>query len=197
MIKFYINGQEVYVKIEDEETVGNVLQSFEQICEENEAAVIGISVNGKKITAESFDEEAKKSLTNNETFEFTVITKEDIKQSFTKLSELFSQLAVKMEEVPSELQNGRNKEVSESIKKLADSIDQFSHTAALATLYPETFTATSIDGMPFNDFFANFSPILKDFEEALQNNDTVMIGDLSEYEICPRLKAISLALKQN
>ena len=36
----------------------------------------------------------------------------------------------------------------------------------------------------------------KDFEQALQNNDSVMIGDLSEYEICPRLSAISNTLKQ-
>ncbi len=48
--------------------------------------------------------------------------------------------------------------------------------------------------MQFNEFFADFSPILIDFEQALQNNDTVLIGDLSEYEICPRLKAISEAL---
>ena len=196
MIEFYINGQSVDVKIEDEETIGDVLNSLEQICEENEASVIGITVNGTKITAETFDDEAKKPLTNNEKFEFTIITKEDIKQSFVKLSELFAELADRMEQVPSELQNGKNVEVSESIKKVADSIDQFSHTAALASLYPETFANTSIDGMSFNDFFANFSPVLKDFEEALQNNDTVMIGDLSEYEICPRLKAIAEALRR-
>ena len=50
-------------------------------------------------------------------------------------------------------------------------------------------------GGNIEDFFAEFSPILKDFEDALQNNDTVMLGDLSEYEICPRLKDISKALK--
>lgn len=196
MIEFYINGQNVDVKIEDEETVGDVLNSLEQICEENEAAVIGISVNGVKITAESFDQEAKKELTNNDKFEFTIITKNDIKQSFIKLSELFAELSSKMEEVPSLLQNGKKLEVSESIKKVADSIDQFSHTAALASLYPETFSNNTIDNMSINDFFADFSSVLKDFEEALQNNDTVMIGDLSEYEICPRLKAISEALRR-
>lgn len=196
MIEFYINGQSVDVKIEDEETVGDVLNSLEQICEENEAAVIGISVNGVKITAESFDQEAKKELTNNDKFEFTIITKNDIKQSFIKLSELFAELSSKMEEVPSLLQNGKKLEVSESIKKVADSIDQFSHTAALASLYPETFSNNTIDNMSINDFFADFSSVLKDFEEALQNNDTVMIGDLSEYEICPRLKAISEALRR-
>ncbi|MCR4579343.1 MAG: hypothetical protein K5681_03245 [Treponema sp.] len=196
MIEFYINGQQIDVKIEDEETIGDVLHSFEEICEENEASVIGITVNENKITAENFDEEAKKALEGNEKFDFTVITKDDIKQSFIKLSELFSELSEKMEEIPSELQNGKNQEVSESIKKLADSIDQFSHTAALASLYPESFSNTSIDGMSFNDFFGDFSPVLKDFEEALQNNDTVTIGDLSEYEICPRLKAIAKALKE-
>ena len=49
--------------------------------------------------------------------------------------------------------------------------------------------------MNFNDFFKEFSPVLLDYEQALQSNDTVLIGDLSEYEICPRLQAISEALK--
>ena len=51
-------------------------------------------------------------------------------------------------------------------------------------------------GKYFADFFEDFSPILHDFEDAMKNNDTVLIGDLSEYEICPRLKSISEALKQ-
>lgn len=196
MIEIYINGQLVDAQIEGEETVGDVLKSFEMTCEQNEAAVIGITVNGKQITAEVFDEESEKKLDTNTKFEFTVVTKNDIKASFKKLSELFTELSVQMEKVPMELQNGNNKEVSESIKKLADSIDQFCHIATLASLFPETFTTPSVAGINFNDFFKDFSPILKDFEEALQNNDSVMIGDLSEYEICPRLQSISEALKQ-
>ena len=194
MIEFYINGQQVDVQLEDEQTIGDVLQSFEKTCEENEAAVIGIIVDGKQITAELFDEEAKKPLDKNTKFEFSIVTKNDIKASFEKLAELFNELALQMEGVPLALQSGKNLEVSESIKKLADSIDQFCHIATLASLFPETFTSSALGGINFKDFFADFSPILKDFEDALQNNDTVMLGDLSEYEICPRLKEISQAL---
>lgn len=196
MIEIYINGQQVEAQIEGEETVGEVLKSFEMTCEENEAAVIGILVDGKQITAEIFDEEAAKKLEKNTKFEFTVVTKNDITESFKKLSELFTELSVQMENVPMELQKGNNKEVSESIKKLADSIDQFCHIATLASLFPETFKTPLLNDLNFNDFFKDFSPILKDFEDALQNNDSVMIGDLAEYEICPRLQSISQALKQ-
>ena len=69
MIEFYINGQQVEVQIEDEQTIGDVLKSFESTCEENDAAVIGIKVDGKQITAELFDEEASKPLTKNTKFE--------------------------------------------------------------------------------------------------------------------------------
>jgi len=195
MIEFYINGQQVEVQIEDEQTTGDVLRSFEATCEENEAAVIGITVDGRKITADVFDEEAQKPLGANTKFEFSIVTKNEIKASFEKLSELFSELASQMESVPVALQSGKNLEVSESIKKLADSIEQFCHIATLASLFPDSFKDVSLNGMNFKDFFADFSPILKDFEDALQNNDTVMLGDLSEYEICPRLKEISAALK--
>ena len=196
MIDFFINGQKIEVQIEDEQTIGDVLSSFEKTCEENQAAVIGIAVDGKTITAETFDDEALKPLSKNMKFEFSVVTKSDIQMSLTKLSELFANLAGQMESVPSALQSGKNKEVSESIKNVADSIDQFCHVAALASLFPETFNIINIDGVSFKDFFADFSPILKDFEDALKNNDTVMIGDLSEYEICPRLQAISKALEK-
>lgn len=195
MIELYINGQKIDVQIEDEETIGDVLHSFELTCEENKAAVIGILVDGKQITADIFDEESVKPLEKNTKFEFSIVTENDIKASYTKLSELFNELANQMEEVPVELQNGKNLEVSQSIKNVADSIEQFCHIATLASLFPETFTNTSINGMSFQEFFNDFSPILADFEEALKNNDQVMIGDLSEYEICPRLQAISQALK--
>ena len=195
MVEFYINGQQVEVQLEDEQTVGDVLKSFESTCEENDAAVIGIAVNSKQITAELFDEEAAKPLGSNTKFEFSIVTKNDIKASFEKLSELFNELAAQMEGVPVALQSGKNAEVSESIKRLADSIEQFCHVATLASLFPDTFSTSSLNGISFKDFFAEFSPILKDFEDALQNNDTVMLGDLSEYEICPRLKEISKALQ--
>ena len=42
MISFYINGDPVEVQLEGEETIGDVLKSFEITCEENAAAVIGI-----------------------------------------------------------------------------------------------------------------------------------------------------------
>jgi hypothetical protein len=192
---FYVNGEKIDVKLEDEKTIGDVLKSFEVTCEENNAAVIGISIDGKTITADIFDEESKKELSENTKFEFSIINVETIKDSFASLANLFNELSTKMEEVPVLLQKNETKLASESITKLADSINHFCHLAALASLFPETFTNTTIDGMNFNDFFKDFSPILADFEQALQNNDTVMIGDLAEYEICPRLQKISESLK--
>ncbi len=196
MISFYINGEPVEVQLEGEETIGDVLKSFEITCEENAAAVIGITVDGTTITADTFDAEAGKPLGADTKFEFSVVTKDSIKQSFAALSQLFAELSEQMENVPVALQSGKNKEVSESIKKVADSIDNFCHIAALATLFPKDFSNTKIEGKDFSDFFQEFSPVLVDFEQALTNNDTVLIGDLSEYEICPRLKAISTALTQ-
>lgn len=195
MIEVYINGSKTDAQLESEQTIGDVLRSFEITCEQNDAAVIGIAVDGNQINAEDFDSEANKPLGENTKFEFSVITKQAIKDSFENLSKCFDSLSVKMENIPVDFQNGKATNVTSSIKELADTIDDLCHIAALATLFPETFTNTTIDGKNFNDFFQEFSPILLDYEKALQANDTVLIGDLSEYEICPRLQAISEALK--
>lgn len=195
MIEVYINGNKIDAQLENEQTIGDILRSFEVTCEANEAAVIGITVDNKPVSADDFDSIAKEPLQENTKFEFSVITKQTIKESFENLSECFNLLSEKMENIPMDFQNGKIETVTNSIKELADNIDSFSHIAALASLFPESFSTTTIDGKNFNDFFKEFSPILLDYENALQANDTVLIGDLSEYEICPRLRAISEALK--
>lgn len=192
---FYINDEKVDITIEEEKTVGDVLKSFEITCEENNAAVIGISINDKNITAEIFDEVSKEPLTEEMIFRFNVVTKQNISDSFSHLSVLFRQLAKRMQNIPVELQSGKAREAHDSIKTLADSIDEFCHIAALASLFKE-YTEVKINDMPFIEFFKDFSPVLSDFEEALKANDTVSVGDLSEYEICPRLEAIAQALEE-
>ncbi|MBR5401472.1 MAG: hypothetical protein IK102_06645 [Treponema sp.] len=196
MVSFYINGVQADIQLENEKTIGDILTPFAKYCDDNDSAVIGIVVDGKTVTAEDFEKTSALPLGSDTKFEFSVVTKKEIHESFEKLAGLFEELSTKMEDVPVSLQSGKTKEVSESIKTVAESIDQFCHVAALASLFPQDFGNAQIDGKNFTEFFNEFAPVLKDFELALQNNDTVLIGDLSEYEICPRLKAISQSLQK-
>lgn len=190
----FMNGEKIDATLENEKTVGDILKSFELTCEENDAAVIGIIINGKNVTADDFDEISKEEIKDSTKIEFSVVTKQTIADSLKKTADLFKKLEQEMKKIPVQFQNGKEKEANLSIKSLADSIEDFCHIAALASLFKE-YSIVSIDGKPFNDFFADFSPILSDFEQALKDNDTVTIGDLAEYEICPRLQAIAETLE--
>ena len=194
-MEIHINGEKIDARIEDEKTVGDILKAFEIDCQKQDAAVVGILIDGKKITAENFDEEAKQELSGNEKFEFDVVTKNSLKGEFKGLSIVFRELSKKMENVPLALQTGKDNEANGDIKILANAVEDFCHTATFASLFEE-FSLIRVEEKPLSEFFADFSPILEDFEEALKTGDTVGIGDLAEYEICPRLKSLADALEE-
>lgn len=194
-MEIHINGEKIDARIEDEKTVGDILKAFEIDCQKQDAAVVGILIDGKKITAENFDEEAKHELSGNEKFEFDVVTKNSLKEEFKGLSIVFRELSKKMENVPLALQTGKDNEANGDIKILANAVENFCHTATFASLFEE-FSLIRVEEKPLSEFFADFSPILEDFEEALKTGDTVGIGDLAEYEICPRLKSLADALEE-
>ncbi len=194
-MEIHINGKKIDARIEDEKTVGDILKAFEIDCQKQDAAVVGILIDGKKITAENFDEEAKHELSGNEKFEFDVVTKNSLKEEFKGLSIVFRELSKKMENVPLALQTGKDNEANGDIKILANAVEDFCHTATFASLFEE-FSLIRVEEKPLSEFFADFSPILEDFEEALKTGDTVGIGDLAEYEICPRLKSLADALEE-
>lgn len=187
-----VNGQDVDVTLEDEKTVGDVLKSFEDAASQNEATTVGIVLNGETISPDHFDEILGHPLEDKTSLELTVLTKGQLVDSLKGISDQISKLA--LDEIPVLLQGGKDKEVASIIDSLASDCSAFFHTATMTSLFPELYGRLTIDGAAFLDFFKDFLPILSDLKDAMEGNDTVTVGDLAEYEISPRLKAITQAI---
>lgn len=72
-----------------------------------------------------------------------------------------------------------------------------SKTISLLSLFPRYFNETKINDEMILDYLNKFSSILIEFENALANNDKVLVADLAEYEIAPSLETLSLFCKNN
>ncbi|WP_147612358.1 hypothetical protein [Treponema pectinovorum] len=195
-MELFVNGQKLDIQLENEKTVGDVLKSFETECEKTNATTVSIVLNGKNVYANDFEESCKEELKEDTKIELEVISQTAIEQSFNELKDEAKKISEELKSISVKLQSGKDKEVSVIITSLADFIDRVCHTASLATLFPKRFGSIKIEDKNFSQFFAEFSPVLKDFEAALTSKDTVMLGDLAEYEISPRLDKISLALEE-
>ncbi|MCR5218780.1 hypothetical protein [Treponema sp.] len=194
-MKLIINGQNADVTLEDEKTAGQVLKAFEEEAVKNNAATIGIKINGKRILADDFDQACQIELAEDTLIELEVISESEIRNSFISCVSLFEKLTEDLSNVSIYLQGGKDKEAHAIIANLADAVDSFCRTATFSALFPETYTAIKVDGQDMGEFFKEFTPLLADFKEALENNDTVTTGDIAEYEISPRLRKLSQSVK--
>lgn len=194
-MEFYLNGEVLDITLEGEKTVGEVLRSFEKTAQENNCATIAINVDGKKIEAEEFDKVAMQELRDDTRIELTAVSQDSVAQAFKESSEEISKTVDLLLELPVLLQSGSNSKVKDSITRLADAVDNFCHITALSSLFPEKFGKISVDGKNLSEFFADFTPVFNDLNGAMESGDTVLLGDLAEYEISPRLKALAAAVK--
>lgn len=195
-MEFFVNNNKLDITLENEKTIGDVLRSFEEECAKNNATTIKVIINGKTMRAEDFDSVGSQEINDSTKLELTVISQDDISENFKNIKLRCQEIAPSLQEISVKLQIGKDKEANALIAQLADLLDNFCHTASLSSLFPDKFKELLIDGKSFSDFFADFTQILNDFEQAIASKDTVLIGDLSEYEISPRLLAIADAIKE-
>jgi hypothetical protein len=57
-------------------------------------------------------------------------------------------------------------------------------------------TSISVDGAQMPDFYGSFNEVLRQLTEAFEHKDAVLIGDLAEYEILPRMKSFFAAMRE-
>ncbi len=194
-MELIVNGQKLDITLENERTVGEVLKAFEEEAARNQATTVGITLNGKDVSAEDFEKAIATPLSDDTKIELSVVSQKEIKEAFQKSADHFTELSQKLSDVSLLLQSGKDKEASAIITELAAEVEAFCHSATLSALFPETYKSVSIEGKDIGSFFEELAPILSDFENALADKDTVTLGDLSEYEIAPRLTSLSDAIK--
>lgn len=193
-MNFYVNGNKLDITLENEKTVGDVLKGFEEEAEKNDATTVSIELNGKVIDAEKLDEAFSQELSESTDLRLQVISKNDITQNFAINAENFRKISKGLQNISVLLQSGKEKDANEIIENLANEIDRFCHTATLSALFPDTYRKIIIDGNDLGTFFGEFTPIFKDFKDAMEAKDTVTVADLAEYEISPRLEQIAKAI---
>ncbi|MCR5724683.1 MAG: hypothetical protein K6G80_06330 [Treponema sp.] len=190
-MELYVNGNPVDIQLENEKTIGDVLRAFEEECAKINATTVSIFVDGKQIRADIFDETAKCPLEENTKIELGIISLQEINASFKENAKICRSVASELEQIPVQLQSGKDKDANLIISSLADLVDDICHTASLSALFPEAYNSFSINGKKIAEFFSDLSAMLTEFEHALQAKDTVLVGDLAEYELSPRLIAFA------
>ncbi|GMO41236.1 MAG: hypothetical protein Ta2F_17150 [Termitinemataceae bacterium] len=104
---------------------------------------------------------------------------------FVKLDKALPDIIKSLESLPVNLQTGRDKESSNTIFIFTKFVDKMFYLINILFIGLKENENLNITGT-----LREFTGVLKEFLSAYENKDIVLCGDLSEYEISPRLQDI-------
>ena len=111
-------------------------------------------------------------------------------------SETFAHIiSQRMEEFPLDMQTGKDQRAAETIQlfsQISGKLFRIFFIHKSEGLSEETFV---IDDCPAKAFIEDFNSALRELSCAYQNRDTVLAGDIAEYELAPRLLKFFTAIK--
>ena len=104
-------------------------------------------------------------------------------------------IAQRMEELPLDLQTGKDERAAETIQHFARIGEKLFRIFSILKSDGISLDSFTIDDLPGPAFVDEFNAALKELSMAYENRDTVLVGDLAEYELAPRLMKFFAALK--
>lgn len=107
-----------------------------------------------------------------------------------------SQIA-KLEDVPILLQTGKEKEAMDLVISFTEITEKLNRLYPLVSEKEEgDILSGSVGELPFEEFYTQFNARLGELIEAMEAEDSILIGDLLEYEIAPKMSALSEAINR-
>ena len=192
-----INKQKIDIELENEKNLGDLLRAFQKSFEENDAALIGLGIDDLILHPNDLAAFMEKPLSEISELNLETILLSDIQEALATFTLPLETLSKQFLDVGVLYQSNKDTEVSKIITKFADFFSSLSKTISLLSLFPNYFNKTKINDEMILDYLNNFSSILIEFENALANNDKVLVADLAEYEIAPSLETLSVFCKNN
>jgi len=103
----------------------------------------------------------------------------------------------RMEELPLDMQTGKDQRAAETIQLFSGIGEKLFRIFYMLKKEGLSLDSFIVDDFPVRTFIEEFNAVLSELSAAYENRDTVLVGDLSEYELAPRLLKFFLALKKS
>ena len=116
-------------------------------------------------------------------------------QEIDRIEALVQSIVQRMEEFSLDMQTGKDRRAAETMQLFSQAGEKlfrifFIHKSEGLSL--ETFL---IDELPSRAFIGEFNAALRELSAAYESRDTVLAGDIAEYELAPRLLKFFNAIK--
>jgi hypothetical protein len=111
------------------------------------------------------------------------------------LSVLIEGVAARLEDLPLDIQTGKDGRAAETVhifSGIAEKLFRLFNLLKIEGFNAETLT---VDDIPIYTYIEEFGAALKELLAAYEARDAVLVGDLAEYELAPRLLKFYSALK--
>ncbi|MDR1399470.1 MAG: hypothetical protein LBJ41_06085 [Treponema sp.] len=118
----------------------------------------------------------------------------DTNSEMRTLGKLISNLAKRLEELPLDIQTAQDRKVAETVRIFSLAVDKLLRIIHILKIQNVNIENVAIDNQPFSLFIEKFTALLGEFLAAYEGNDVVLLGDLAEYELSPRLLKLYTAM---
>jgi hypothetical protein len=113
---------------------------------------------------------------------------------FTRIESMVSALSERLEELPVDIQTGKDGRAAETVTLFSQIAEKIFRLFFIFQSRGKLID--TVDSVPIYDFLGEFGTAVKEILAAYSNKDSVLVGDLAEYELAPRLRAFYTALKR-
>ena len=121
---------------------------------------------------------------------------EDPAGELAVLQALVSDVCVRLEDLPLDIQTGKDVRAAETIQVFSGVAGKVFRIYYVLKAQGFDTEAIRIGEAGLSDYICEFNSVVKDLLAAYQQRDTVLVGDLAEYELSPRLRGFCAALSQ-
>jgi hypothetical protein len=117
-------------------------------------------------------------------------------EAMVSAARVFDSIKDDLCEVPVRLQTGKD---AEAMRTMVVAVELIHKTVRILPEFMRSRDAQTleIDGSSLPEFYGKFNDVLRELAGAFENKDGVLIGDLAEYEIKPRLESFFTAIRRS
>jgi hypothetical protein len=106
-------------------------------------------------------------------------------------------IAQRLEDLPLDIQTGRDQQAAETVSLFSGITEKLYRLIALLNQQGLLTAEVTVEDLSIQAFIEEFTAALKELLAAYEVRDAVLVGDLAEYELAPRLLKLYSAMRNS